>query len=135
MGEQKEYFLKIGKQVVSVNEEVYKAYYIMLRREKYLLEMDQEHGLLYYNSWDSDSTNGCDYIADQYQNTEDDALRNIEQKELWEFVQKSGDKYNICCLVSLGFTEREISAITGISHTAVNKNKKRLFAKIKLMLQ
>lgn len=70
MGEQKGYFLKVGKQVVSVNEEVYKAYYIISRQEKYLLEMDQEHGLLYYNSWDSDSTNGCDYIADQYQNIE-----------------------------------------------------------------
>lgn len=60
--ESKRYFIRVQKILVEVTGEVYTAYYEMERKEKYLLERDKSHGLLYYDGWDIETSNGVDFI-------------------------------------------------------------------------
>ena len=60
--ESKRYFIRVQKILVEVTGEVYTAYYEMERKEKYLLERDKSHGLLYYDGWDTETSNGVDFI-------------------------------------------------------------------------
>ena len=60
--ESKRYFIRVQKILVEVTGEVYTAYYEMERKEKYLLERDKAHGLLYYDGWDTETSNGVDFI-------------------------------------------------------------------------
>lgn len=60
--ESKRYFIRVQKILVEVTGEVYTAYYEMERKEKYLIERDKSHGLLYYDGWDTETSNGVDFI-------------------------------------------------------------------------
>lgn len=45
MPEKRKYFIRIGKSLVEVTEDVYCTYYQMERHERYLIEKDQAHGV------------------------------------------------------------------------------------------
>ena len=60
--DRKKYFIKIQGVLVEVTDEIYIAYYGMERKEKYLIEKDKAHGLLHYDSWDSQEANGVDLL-------------------------------------------------------------------------
>ena len=74
---ERKYFIRLGNQLVEVSREVYTAYYQMDRQERYQIERDYKHGLLYYDSWDTEERNGEDYIKDITQDTEESAIRSI----------------------------------------------------------
>ena len=130
------YYIKVKGQLVDVSKQIYEAYYEMKRREKYLIERDRKIKLQYYDAWDSERTTGCEqYVVDCEFDTENHAIDNIEEENLWGYIRQLNDKYNICYLVSIGFSEREIAKISGISHNAVHKQKNRLFGLLKVMLK
>lgn len=130
----KKYFIKVQDILVEVSCEVYTAYYSMDRRERYLIERDKVYGLLYYDAWSSETTNGVDYINDTSVNVEEEALRNL-LPDIWSYVDQIGDKYNICRLIAVGKKEKEIAEIFGITQQTVNETKQRLFKKLKNILE
>ena len=102
-------------------------------KKKNTLKKDRQHGLIYYDSWDTDSSPGCDFIAD-YSSAEDRAVKKMFSETIWKCVDEAEDKYGICRLVAAGFTEREIAHICGMSQAAVNGKKHRLFSKIRTIM-
>lgn len=128
------YFIKVQNVLVEVSREVYIAYFTMERREKYLIERDKAHGLLYYDAWSMGNTNGVDYIKDTGVNVEEEALKCV-YSDIWSYVDSVGDKYNICRFMAMGKSEEEIAERIGITQQAVNKAKRKLFWKLKEILQ
>ncbi len=118
-----------------MGKEVYIAYHKMKREEKYQKERDLQHGLLYYDGWDSEDTNGAEYIADKVADTEKEALDHIANQVLWELIEQAGSQSDLCRLIAEGKTECEIAEILGINQSTVNRNKKRLYRKLRKILK
>ena len=123
--ESKRYFIRVQKILVEVTGEVYTAYYEMERKEKYLLERDKDHSLLYYDGWDTETSNGVDFIKDNKTNVEEEAIKNL-LPGIWSYAEKIGDKYHICQLIASGKTEKEIAEICKVTQQTVNETKLRL---------
>ena len=119
----KKYFIKIKGALVEVTDEIYIAYYEMERKEKYMVEKDKAHGLLYYDSWDTEDTRGIDYIMDSTVNVEEEAIRTVIASDIWSYVAQIDDKYHICEGIAKGTTE--------INH----KNKKKVLNSLKNIIE
>ena len=134
--EKKRYYIRLKNgSLVEVSKEVYIAYYKMKREEKYQKERDMRYGLLHYDSWDTETGNGAEYIADKAMDTEEEAIQHILWQQLWEMIGQFGEKSDLFRLIASGRTEREIAEILGINQSTVNRNKRRLYRKIKKLLK
>ena len=130
-GSKQKYFIKYNnKTFVEVSKEVYTVYYQMERQERYQKEKDFKHGLLYYDSWDTENTNGMDYIKDAVCNIEEIAMRNMMCLYILKFIDEY-DKQKILKYTILGKTEREIAQLLGISKSSVNRMKQKLLKALK----
>ena len=49
MDKEKRFYLRVGQNLEEVSEEIYKEYYKMRRRERYLEERDLAHGQFLYS--------------------------------------------------------------------------------------
>lgn len=58
MEEPKRFFIPAEGQLIEVSEEVYRAYYGMDRRERYLEERDLKNGLISYHTLDTPTHGG-----------------------------------------------------------------------------
>ncbi len=133
--EDKKYYIRLKSERIEVTKEVYEAYYSMQRKAAYQTERDYRHDLLYYDAWDSERTNGAEYIPDVNFDTENEALKRLDREDFWKYIDRIDNKYHICRLIAMGKTEQEISEIIGISQQAVSKAKRRLFAKLKKIFE
>ena len=133
--QEKQYYIKAGKDQVPVNEEVFKQYQKLKRQERYQKARDRKKGLVYYDSWDETTSNGSDVCVDCCFDTAERALTAIEAEKIWHCVEKLQDEYHICRMVALGYTEREIAEILGLSQNSVHMRKKSLFRRLKKMLE
>lgn len=106
----------------------------MERKEKYLIERDKAHGLLYYDGWDCETSNGVDLIKDSKANVEEEAIQNL-LPDIWTYVAKIGDKYHICQFIASGKTEKEIAKICGVSQQSINEAKIRLLKKLREIVE
>lgn len=119
---------------VEVTKEIHDVFYKMERRERYLVERDQAHGLLYYDEWSQDRMNGVDFIIDKNISPEEAIMQKM-LPSIWEQVDKVEDKYHICYFVSIGKKDKEIAEIVGISHSGINKIKRKLFKKLRELME
>ena len=133
--DEKRFYIKIGNEKVAVSETLFKQYMKMKRQERYYADRDKENGLIYYDSWDVERANGEEVCVDHQFNTEERALAAIEAEKIWHCVEKLQDEYHICRMVALGYTEREIAEILGLSQNSVHMRKKSLFRRLKKMLE
>ena len=131
----KKYFIKIKGSLVEVTDEIYIAYYEMERKEKYMVEKDKAHGLLYYDSWDTEDTRGIDYIMDSTVNVEEEAIRTVMASDIWSYVAQVDDKYHICEGIAKGNTEIEIAKEANVTQQAIHKNKKRVLNSLKTIIE
>lgn len=131
---QKAYFIKVQNLLIEVSREIYIEYYTMERKERYLTERDRAHGLIYYDEWSTETTNGIDNIRDTNVNVEEEALEK-SMPDIWSYVDQIEDKYNICRLIAAGKNETEIAQIFGITQQAVSKTKYKLFRRLKEIIE
>jgi len=131
-GSKGKYVLKIDGNQIEVSKRIYDEYYRLRNREIYLSHRDRKEGLLHYDAWDTEQSNGCyDLVVDIRFDTEERAIERIERSELWNIVNGVQDKYKICYFISRGYTEREIAEIYGVSQIAIHKQKKKIFKVLK----
>ena len=129
------YYIRLDSgERVEVSKEVHDAYYKMRRREKYLEEQDQNHGLMHYEDWSRDRINGEDLLSDRRWNPEDRLMQQLHPN-LWDYVATLYDKYNIFYFVALGLNDTEIARILGISRVGVSKQRNRLLRQLKEILE
>ena len=127
---ERKYFIRLGNQLIEVSREVYTVYYQMDRQERYQIERDYKHGLLYYDSWDTEECNGEDYIKDITQDTEESAIRSIINLYIAKYIDEN-DTRRILQYLLLGKTEREIAMLLGISKSSVNRAKMKMIKALK----
>ena len=142
MSENKQYFIAVDGQRVSVTEEVYRAYYKMGRRERYLEESDTAHGKVHYSGMDTAEMSGEEAIPDLdavpideqvVKNALLEQLRkhlgslNDNERELIDamFFSNDGD----------GMSEREYADMIGLSKTAVHSRKIKVFEKLRGLME
>lgn len=127
---ERKYFIRLGNQLIEVSREVYTVYYQMDRQERYQIERDYKHGLLYYDSWDTEECNGKDYIKDITKNTEESAIRSVTNLYIAKYIAEN-DTRRILQYLLLGKTEREIAMLLGVSKSSVNRAKMKMIKALK----
>lgn len=137
MADNKKRVLWVGGRPVPVAEQVYKTYYKMERREKYLEESDVAHGKVNYHALDTDEFGGEEILADSNHNVEDDAIFHIFADKLWECLDllDAQERELINALFFEGKSERQLASQTGIHNMTIHSRKRRILNKLKKMLE
>ena len=139
-----ELFIKIGKEQVSVSEEIYKEYYKMKRRERYLEEdikvgriaVDSEEETVEYIPSKEDSINRLMDLGGDFEDAQmiedilcDKATLLILQEAMAELNEKEQEL--IKALYYKDLTVREVAKEENISHVAVIKRRNKVLDKLK----
>ena len=119
----KHYYFKIKGQYHEVSEEVYKTCYNSFKKEEREKEKRNEFKVSSLDQLDNNNTALVDKIADV--NEEVENVMNIINQLSEE------DKNLITNLLIKNKTERELSALMGVSQPAIHKRKKRIIENIK----
>ena len=132
----KKYYIFVGDEKIEVDQEVYKSYWQITNRERYLERLDRQNKLLFFSDLSTEYSFE-DTIADENYDLE----KIVETKMLIERVREAID--------SLNDEEREVierlyyqDESTRIAAKALNLNKTslirkrdRILAKLKKMLE
>lgn len=129
--EEKQYFIRVGREKIPVDEALLREYRNLVRQQKYQDMKDWSNGLLYYDAWDSETIHGSDACVDCGSDTEEMAIAAMEAEKIWDYVEMLHDGYQICRLTALGYSEREIAKINGVTKSAIHKRKLRLFQQLR----
>jgi len=136
MSEQK--FIKVDGQQVPVTEEVYRVYYKMERRERYLEERDTTHGKVLYSNMDTEEMTGEEAIPDlDTQSVHDEVERNILCEKLRSCMDElSESEYElICALYFEGKTQTQLQKETGVLQQTISYREKQILKKLKKLIE
>ena len=123
---------------VPVSEDIYLEYTGMARRERYLYERDEDHGLVYYSDFDDAETTGEESIPDPAgASAEDEAIKNILIREMLSYVSSlsKADQKLIDLVYYQGMSLREAASELGVSHTTAIKRHSNLLAKLRAQMK
>lgn len=131
------YFINLGYAIMETDEENYRSFYKEARRKKYVTEEAIRNGELSYDALiDSnfDEAARDELVAiDDSEPFEDKVLRNLMIEKLPEAfaVLNENEKELIEQIYFEHISERELSAIYGVSNIAIHKRKIRILQKLK----
>lgn len=132
-----DYKIQVENQIVEVTEEVYREYYRMDRRERYLVERDRKHGVTFYHALDSEDMNGEELFADMHIDVEGYLIEKEERDMLYDalLLLNERDRELIEELYFNEMTERELAEKLGIRHQNIHKRKMRILRDLKKYLK
>jgi len=136
MDKEKKFFIHIGDHAEQVSEELYRAYYKMQRRERYLEEQDLAQGKGLYSKFDNVYGNvlGEELLVDRFaEDICEVVFKNIQIENLKECLKLlSNDELNL--IIQLFYKEksqRQLSAESGIPLMTISDRKNRILKKLK----
>lgn len=135
MAGRERYYIPVNGTLVEVEEAVYRAYYKMERRERYLEERDKENGVLSYNALDGGGTVGEEILED----TSDSMENLVLAKELSEHLHRcidmlpKAERELIEALYFDGLTEKAYASRVQMSQSAVSRKQKKILSKMKML--
>jgi RNA polymerase sigma factor (sigma-70 family) len=138
MSERKQYFIRVAGQLVPVTEDVYREYYRMGRRERYLEERDAANGTILYSDMDTGETLGEEAIPDtEAKSVEQTVIDGMMSESLRRCLGLLSDDERslIEALYFQGHSEREWSAISGIPRKTIGDRRNRIIAKLKKLME
>ena len=138
MSANKNYYIKIGGQLVPVTEEIYREYHKMGRREKYLAERDAVHGTFNYSDRDTEEMSGEETIADtETPSVAQIAINAMMIERLYKCLDLLSDKERelVDALFYKEMGEREYAKILGISKTALHARKVKILELLKKYME
>ena len=130
MESSKKYTLFAFRCQVEVSEEVYRAYYQMLRQERTLAEKDIRNGTVSYNALDTDEITGEEMMPDVHTcSVEDAAIKNLLCEKMYRCLAllTAEERDLIHALYFEGLTERKLALRTGIAQKTINDRKTTAF--------
>lgn len=132
----KQYYIKIDGGLIPVSRKVYMAYYKALRREKYLVERDQAHGLMSYHALDTDEWQGENILPNDTESVEDMAIQAILLDKLEEALnQLTPEDRRFILLLFEDKSERTLVYDLGLPRTTIQSRKYAILAQLKKMLK
>lgn len=137
MADKEQYFIPIEGKLIEVDENVYIAYYKMGRRERYLEERDEEHGVFSYDALDKGRTVGEEIIR----NTNVDSVEDLMlAKELLNQLHRSiamlpkNERDLIKAIYFDEMTDTEYSKKIAMTQQAVSYQHKRILSKLRFFM-
>ena len=138
MNENNKFFIYVNGHPVAVTEEIYREYYRMGRRERYLEERDAANGTVMYSGLDTDETLGEEMIPDtgakSVEQTVIDGMMTDMLHEALDILTED-ERNLINALFYEGHSEREYAAMLRISKTALHARKVKVLALLRKYLE
>ena len=131
----KKYFIPINGKLYETSQEIYKAYYKMDRRERYLQELSEKHELSY------DALKDAEYpieekIENIKQNVEDEATNALMVEKMLSamYVLTEYENWLVKEIYFKSISERQIEKEYGIPRKTLSYQRERILEKLKVML-
>ena len=140
MDTKKKFYIRVENQVEQVTEEVYREYFKMDRRERYLEERDLVHGRFLYSQLDNvyEDVLGEEMIADSLAEDLCDAIvSKIMIEKLKECLSLLSDE-DLNLMIQLFYEEksqRQLSVESGVPVMTISDRKNRVLKKIKKSME
>lgn len=137
MDEPKRFFIPAEGKLVEVSEEVYRAYYGMDRRERYLEERDLQNGLVSYNTLDSPTRKGEGAMPSCIAPSVEDQMLASELLTLLHrciSVLPRAERELIQAIYFEGMTEKEYAKKIRLTQSGVSRRRKKILSKLKDLL-
>lgn len=128
--ERKHYYIPVDRQLIEVTREVYIAYYQAERRERYLMEQEKKHGVVYVGALKEDY---CPHSQDLKAETEILAVDKVYMEYLVSILDKQEKEvFRLCC--QEGYSLRKAAEKLGIHYLKVRRILKHIREKLKARL-
>lgn len=133
---ERKYYIPIDGKLYETDKKIYKTYYKMDRRERYLVERSEKYELSY------DALNEADYPVEERMTNKPNSVENavvtsilIEKmlKEISKLTEE--EKWLISELFFCGKSEVVLAKEIGIARTTLQSRKYKILAKIKKLLK
>ena len=137
MADKQIYYIPIDGSLIEVEEPVYRAYYKMQRRERYLEERDRDNGVLSYNALDDGGILGEAVFEDPALGSMEDlalAKELVDQLHRCIAMLPRSEWELIKAIYFDGSTEKEYASQTRMSQSAVSRKRKKILSKMKMLL-
>ena len=140
MDTKKKFYIRVGNQVEQVTEEVYREYFKMDRRERYLEERDLVHGRFLYSQLDNvyEDVLGEEMIVDSLaEDLCDVIVSKIMIEKLKECLSLLSDE-DLNLMIQLFYEEksqRQLSEESGVAVMTISDRKNRVLKKIKKSME
>jgi len=138
MGEKEKYFLPSGETIVEVSEEVYRSFYQMARRERYLLERDKANHVYSYNNLDGVIENGENVLKCNIHGfTGEEQLKKTQLRLLYRCLESltQSERALINAIYFEQLSEQEYGRSIGMSQPGVGKRRKKILSKMKTIME
>ncbi|MFZ5944253.1 MAG: RNA polymerase sigma factor [Bacillota bacterium] len=134
--QERRYALVVKKQRIEVSEEIYKSYYKLTEREKYLDKLAEKKHI----SLETCCQNGlqADYIISHTVESIEDAIAKREMLEKLKLCLETiseRERLLIYALYFQGKSERQLSAETEIPQRTINDRKRKILLKLKNLME
>ncbi len=137
MENQEKHYIEINGELVEADEATFNAHRQMKRREKYEYERDAMNGLMSYNALDRDANSGESTIRDSNSLSLEEALLT---RELHDLLHRSiqtlpwRERELIKALYFERQSERKYAKSLGLTHTAIQKRRKKTLANLRKIM-
>lgn len=130
-------FLPLHGMLMEVKPEDYRKFYQAERRWKYLMEQSIAKGEISYDMLTTEDFNGEEAVKDDSMSVEEIVERKMMKEKLQKCLQAlTPEEWKLIdALYFQGMSERQWSAITGISQRTVNRQKQRILILLKKSLE
>jgi DNA-directed RNA polymerase specialized sigma subunit len=135
-GKRKRFFIPIDGKLYETSEEIYKTYYSMDRRERYLEERSRKHELSYEALADVDYPVE-EKMINKPKNVDDDVITSILIEKMLLVISKLSEeeKQLIKELFFCWKSEVALAKEIGVARTTLQSRKYKILSKIKKLLK
>ena len=137
MADKEKYMIKIQGDLIEVSEDVYYAYFRMERQERWQEEKKQDHDVVSYDALDNGETVGAEAIQDMKSPGMEELVIANELKERLHNIVSALPKPERELIQAIYFEDIPVSDYAkrvGMSHRGINKQRKRILSKLKMLL-
>ena len=137
MADKEKYMIKIQGDLIEVSEDVYYAYFRMDRQERWQEEKKQDHDVGSYDALDNGETVGAEAIQDMNSPGMEELVIENELNERLHNIVAALPKPERELIQAIYFEDipaSDYAKRVGLSHRGINKQRKRILSKLKMLL-
>jgi len=131
------YVIKVGTELVPVSREVYEEYHRMERRERYLIERDQENSVLLFSTLRAEDSSADVPIEDTDVNIEEEVIKQMFLEKLPKALALLSDE-EIDMIRDLYWNDvsiREFAKKKDTAKSTILSKRDRVLAKLRKVLE
>lgn len=131
------YVIKVGTELVQVTREVYEEYHRMERRERYLVERNQENSLIFFSALKAEDSTTDVPIRDNSVDVEEEVIRQMFLDKLPKALALLSDD-EIEMIRDLYWNDisiRELARKTDTAKSTLLNKRDRVLAKLRKVLE